>query len=202
MKASNTATMPKGPRSKPLATGVFAFEGDSEVDLRANHSVRPVLQFLSDLESVKFIHRDIGTPEELELYVKKWTQERYNQYQVGYFWFHGSPGELWLPDGRRSGISLDDLADWIDGRAEGRIIHFGACSVMRLGESRLRDFLKRTGARAVTGYRKDVFTLESTAFDALMLGALCHYRRISYAEKYLRRTAGDLWNHLGAVILR
>ena len=202
MKGAEGSAMPKRPQSRTLASGVFAFEGDPEVDLRARYSVRSVLQFLSDLQGLKYIFRDIGTAEELEFYVKKWTQKRYEQYQVAYFSFHGSPGELWLPDGRSAGISLDDLADWIDGRAEGRIIHFGACSVMRLGESRLRDFLKRTGARAVTGYRKDVFTLESMAFDALMLGALCHYRRISYAEKYLRRTAGDLWNHLGAVIIR
>lgn len=202
MKGADAASTSNRPRSKSLAAGVFAFEGDPEVDLRASHSVRPVLQFLSDLEVLKFIHRDIGTPEELEFYVKKWTQKKYSQYQVGYFSFHGSPGELWFPDNRRSGISLDDLADWIDGRAEGRIIHFGACSVMRLGDSRLRDFLERTGARAVTGYRKDVDNLESMAFDALMFGALCHYKRISKVEQRLHKIANDLWNHLGAVIIR
>ena len=202
MKAASASTMPKGPRSRPLASGVFAFEGDPEVDLRARHSVRPVLQFLNDLEDLKFIHRDIGTPEELEFYVRKWTQAKYSEYQVGYFSFHGSPGALWFPDGRSAGISLDDLADWINGRAKDRIIHFGACSVMRLGDRRLREFRETTGARAVTGYRTDVDWLEAMAFDALMLGMLGRYRQIHHAENYLRKIAGDLWNHLGAVIIR
>ena len=183
MKSANASAKSKGPRSKPLASGVFAFEGDPEVDLRERYSVRPVLQFLNDLEGLKYIFRDIGTPEELEFYVKKWTQAKYSEYQVGYFSFHGSPGALWFPDSRKSGISLDDLADWIDGRAEGRIIHFGACSVMRLGDRRLREFLETTGARAVTGYRTDVDWLEAMAFDALMLGALWLLQADQLCEK-------------------
>ena len=202
MKGAKASAAPTKPRSGFIASGVFAFEGDPEVDLRARYSVRPVLQFLHDLEGLKFIHRDIGTPEELEFYVRKWTQERYNQYQVGYFSFHGSPGELWFPDSRRSGISLDDLAAWIDGRAKGRIIHFAACSVMKLDDSDLRDFRGRTGARAVTGYRRDVDWLEPTVFDALMLGVMCRYKDFRHAEGYLRKIAGDLWDRLGAVIIR
>ena len=202
MESANASATPDGPRSRQLASGVFAFEGDPEVDLRKTYSVRPVLQFLSDLEGLKFIYRDIGTAEELEFYVKKWTQAMYKQYQVGYFSFHGGPGELWFPDGRRSGISLDDLAAWIDGRAKGRIIHFFACSVMKLDDSELHDFRRRTGARAVTGYRTDVDWLEPMAFDTLMLGAMCRYKRISDAEKYLRKNVGDLWERLGAVIIR
>ncbi len=185
-----------------LATGVFAFEGDPEVDLRQGYSVRPVLQFLRDLEGLDFIHRDIGTVGELEFYVKKWILSKHQQYQIGYFSFHGGPGELGFADRRRSGITLDQLARWINGRAQGRIIHFFACSVMRLDASELQSFRKDTGARAVTGYSNDVEWLEPMAFDALMLGAMCRYRRFHDVERFLRSRAGDLWDRLGFRIIR
>lgn len=185
-----------------FASGVFAFEGDPENDLRAKYSARPVLQFLHDLHGLEYIFRDIGTAEELRFYVTKWLQSTYEKYQVGYFSFHGSPGALALPDGRRAPIALEDLADWIDGNAQDRIIHFGACSVMRLDEERLNEFRAITGARAVTGYRKDVLWEESPAFEILMLSALCRFRRLGNAENYLRRTFGDLWKRLGVTIIR
>lgn len=185
-----------------FASGVFAFEGDPENDLRAKYSARPVPQFLHDLHGLQYIFRDIGTVEELKFYMTKWLQSTYGQYQVGYFSFHGSPGALALPDGRKAGITLEDLADWIDGNAQGRIIHFGACSVMRLSTGRLNEFRVATGARAVTGYRRDVLWEESPAFEILMLSALCRFRRLGNAENHLRRTFGDLWRRLGVTIIR
>ncbi len=170
--------------------------------MRKRYSIRPVLQFLNDLEGLKFIHRDIGTAGELEFYVKKWTQARYKKYQVGYFSFHGSPGELCFADNRRKSISLDELADWLAGKARDRIIHFGACSVMNIDDRDLRDFRKLTEAAAVTGYREDVQWREAPAFEVLMLGALCDYQRISAAEKYLRTNFGELWDRLGVKIIR
>ena len=89
---------------------------------------------------------------ELEHYLDKWLQKRYAGYQVGYFSFHGGPGSLWL--GGKRYVSVEDLEARIDGRAQGRIIHFGSCSVMRAGESRLKAFQQNTGARAVIGSRR------------------------------------------------
>ncbi len=99
-------------------------------------------------------------------------------------------------------MTLDDLAEWIGGRAQGRIIHFGACSVMRLGKVRLEDFRTMTGARAITGYRKDILWDESPAFELLMLSALCRFQKLGNAENYLRRTFGGLCDRLGLEIIR
>lgn len=185
-----------------FASGIFALEGDPELDLKRQYSVSPILQFLKDLNGTDVIFRDIGTVEELRHYLTQWTLAKYRKYDIGYFSFHGSPGALWLPDGRKSRITLEDLGEWLEGRAQGRFIHFCACSVMRLGDQRLEDFRRRTQAVAVMGYRTDVDWAESMAFDTLLFSALRHYQRIGDAENYLDRVAGKLRERLGFRIIR
>lgn len=185
-----------------FASGVFALEGDPELDLNRQYSVRPILQFLKDLNGTDVIFRDIGTVEELRHYLAQWTLTKNRKFDIGYFSFHGSPGELWLPDGRKSPITLEELGEWLEGRAHGRIIHFCACSVMRLGDKRLEDFRRCTKATAIMGYRTDIDWAESMAFDTLLFNALRQYQRIGDAENYLDRVAGKLRKRLGFRIIR
>lgn len=185
-----------------FASGIFGLEGDPELDLRRQYSVQPILQFLKELNRTEVIFRDIGTAEELKHYVTQWTLARYRRFNIGYFSFHGTPGALWLPDGRKSPITLEELGEWLEGRAQGRIIHFCACSVMRLGDQRLGDFRRRTQATAVMGYRTDIDWAESMAFDTLLFNALSRYQRIGDAENHLGRIAGELRDRLGFRIIR
>lgn len=185
-----------------FASGIFALEGDPELDLKHQYSVRPILQFLKDLDGTDFLFRDIGTAEEFRHYLTQWTMAKNSRFDIGYFSFHGSPGALWFPDRRKSPITLEELGDWLEGRAEGRIIHFCACSVMRLGKVRLSGFRRQTGASAVMGYRTDVDWAESMAFDTLLFSALRRYARLGDAVNYLDRVAGKLKEHLGFEIIR
>ena len=185
-----------------FASGIFALEGDPELSLEARYSVRPVLQFLKDLNGTRFVFRDIGTSEELQHYLRQWTLAKNNKYNIGYFSFHGAPGQLRFPDGRKRPVTLEELADWLEDRAHGRLIHFAACSVMRLGDTRLSDFRRQIGAAAVTGYRKDINWAESMSFDTLMFSALSYYAKLGDAVNYLERVAGQLQKHLGFRVIR
>lgn len=185
-----------------FATGIFALEGDPELNLEAQYSVRPILQFLKDLNGSDYIFRDIGTAEELRHYLRQWTLAKNSKYNIGYFSFHGSPGELCFPDGRKRPVTLEELGDWLEGRTAGRIIHFCACSVVRLGSARLQEFRQQTGAAAVMGYRTDVDWAESMAFETLLFNALHYYTRLGDAVNYLDRVAGNLKEHLGFEIIR
>ena len=174
-------------------TGVFAFEGDWCEDLRDKDSVRPTLETLHDVKGIDFIHRRIGTTDELEYYVDKWlggeSAENYDDYLVGYFAFHGSGGVIAPGEGD---VTLDQLAVWIDGRAQGRTVYFGSCSTLDLDTRRVKDFLKATKAKAAGGYTTDVNWLQSAAFDLLVLDALaCYHRRPHAANNYL-------WKHYKA----
>lgn len=197
-KKSSTTTSATGRDASvgPIAAGVFAFEGDWDSDLRMQWSIDTMLDAVRGFGEIKYIHRDIGTVPELEYYVNKWLQRRYDAYQVGYFGFHGDPGNLWL-DGKRH-VSLEKLEAIIDGRAEGRVIHFGSCSVMRARDDRLRTFRRNTRARAVIGYRKTVYSdLELAAFELLLLEALSRYSQTGAPARHLRNNYESLCDKLG-----
>ena len=180
------------PRS--IASGLFAFEGNWESDLSARASIATLLQTLQEWTETKCIRRDIGTEGELLYYIDRWLDGEYTDYEIGYFGFHGTAGNLWLDERR---VRLDDLEEMIDGRASNRIIHFSSCSVMRAGADRLDQFRRRTGARAVTGYRRDVDNIEAFSFELLLLQALSTYRRISAPDNYVWEKASGLYESLG-----
>ncbi len=155
-------------------SGIFTFEGDWESDLKDKSSIRPNLETLRDAYGIKFIHRQIGTPEELRYYIKKWLKKgrgNYRHYKVGHFAFHGSPGVIWPGEGE-VGVRLYQLERWIDGRAKGRVIVFHSCSTLKVTEQRITEFLDHTKASAVVGYAEDVDSLEAISFELLALWAL------------------------------
>lgn len=191
---SNTTSHSSDAPSQSIAAGLFAFEGNWDSDLSDKATIATLLQTLQEWTELECIRRDIGTETELRYYIDRWLDGEYPDYEIGYFGFHGTAGNLWLDEHR---VRLSDLEDMIDGRATGRVIHFSSCSVMRAGTDRLDKFRKRTGARAVTGYRKDVDNIEAFAFEFLLLQALSTYRRISAPDNYVWENANGLYERLG-----
>lgn len=156
--------------------GIFCLEGDWEPDLRSKRSVQPLLQLLehSGFPSVPSIRRDIGTPTELEHYLGKWSQQRYEKYPILYLAFHGAPGVVYIGD-RNAHVDLDWLEERLEGRCNGTVIHFGSCATLAAHGKRLNRFLEGTGALAVCGYKKYIDWMISSAFDLLVLRAFQHY---------------------------
>jgi hypothetical protein len=116
-------------------------------------TVEPVLQLLSKHSDYKvpYIHREIGTREEFEHYIQKWTQKQFSDYPILNLQFHGKPGLLnvgWRPDGRVNCTSMSSVRCW------------------------LHAFLRHTGVLAVMGYKGVNDWVESAAFEVLLLGKL------------------------------
>ena len=65
--------------------------------------------------------------------------------------------------------------DWLGGQCEGRLVHFSTCYVLR-DKKAVADFLRETGAAAVSGYGTDVGWVESEKpgllSDIMLLNAL------------------------------
>lgn len=182
-------------------SGVFTFEGDWEPDLKDKSSIRPNLETLRDAYGIKFIHRQIGTPEELRYYIKKWLKKgrgHYRHYKVGHFAFHGSPGVIWPGEGE-VGVRLYQLERWINGGAKGRVIFFDSCSTIDLSDKgkRIQVFLDRTKASAVVGFTEWVDWLESAAFELLVLHALTDFESPRDAEAHLKKKYGKIVEDLG-----
>ncbi|WP_419917278.1 DUF6642 family protein [Candidatus Poriferisodalis sp.] len=90
------------------------------------------------------------------------------------------------------------LEAMINARAEGRVIHFGSCAVVRARDDRLRTFRRNTRARAVIGYRKTVYSdLELAAFELLLLEALSRYSQTGAPARHLRSNYKSLCDKLG-----
>mgnify|MGYP001822190491 FL=1 len=150
--------------------GVFCLEGNWEKDLKSRTSMGPVLELLekSGYPSVPYIYRDVGTLTEFDYYIGRWTLKKYDRYPILYLGFHGTPGALRVGYGKEKGITLAELQDLLEGKCSRRIIHFGSCGTLNIHGTRIRNFLKRTGALAVFGYRSEVDWMISAAFEIIL----------------------------------
>ena len=175
--------------------GVFCLETSWEKRLDDKTSVLPILDLLQRTGHAKYIHRDVGTVEELKHYLSKWRQSQYSDYSVLYFAFHGTKGCIEV--GRNS-VSLEDLGEDLRGRAEGRSVVFGSCDTLRAA-AKVNQFRAVTKARVVCGYTRNVGWLQSAAFEMVMLSALASPGRIDARVNSIRRTYPDQVKALGFV---
>ncbi len=160
------------------------------------------------VEPVLHLHRGIGTRGEFEYYIQKVTTKGLSRYPVLYLGFHGEPGCLYLGDlylgdrrGRKGLVTLDELADLLEGKCKGKVIHFGSCSTLDVHGQTLKAFLRKTNALALLGYRGTTDWLESAAFEGLLLGEL-QSRGVTRPgmkalEKRVRKIAPGLYKALG-----
>ena len=163
--------------------GVFCVEGQWHRDLDEEGSVQPTLELLERIRRIRYIHKDVATPDELKYFLGRWALRQYADYHVGFFAMHGEPGKLWLTD--RHSVDLADMAEPLVGRCEGRRLYFGSCSVMRFSDSELREFLMTTGAAMVCGYTRSVDWVEAAAFETVLLDVLANSPRHDGAEQRL-----------------
>lgn len=92
---------------------------------------------------------------------------------------------------------MEELA----GKCDKKIIYFGSCSTVGVDERRLQNFLQKTRALAVCGYREDIEMVRSAAFELLLFnillgnaltinGVRAMRRRILTEERHLVRELG------------
>lgn len=163
---------------KRRAKGVYCIEGDWWAKPHRQSSVRPMLELLSKWDGcpVPFVHRDVATRAEFDHYIAQATQRQFQQFSIIYFGLHGSRGTLFVGDRRaaKNEVDVQDIAEALSGRCAGKVLYFASCETLDVHGNELNGILRRTGAKAVCGYRASVDWLESTAFDTLFLGELQH----------------------------
>lgn len=183
--------------ARAAASGIFCLEGEWSSDLRDRRSVKPILTLLEQLNIADSVHRDVATRDELEHYIGKWQQKRYDGYRVLYLAMHGDPGTVYLG---RDELSLDELEQILAGSCKGKVIYFGSCLTLKGNNDRLQRFARATGARAVVGYRREVDWLESAAFEVLLLDRLVMGIRSDAVFNNLVRDHGRFAKSLGLVV--
>ena len=87
---------------------------------------------------------------------------RYRNYTILYIAFHGRPNKIQIG---RDLVTLREIADVLEGHLAHRIVYFGSCGTMRTKHANIDDFLHRTKADILAGYRKDVDFIQATAWE-------------------------------------
>lgn len=180
-------------KSRRRTHGVYCIEADWWQD-GSRASVRPVMELLHQWDPsnrVEYIHRDVATRAEFEFYIKQWCQRKFSTFPVLYVAMHGNRGYIEFGDRRKNEtfVELDELCDWIAGRGAGRMIHFGSCNTLKVHGSTIRSFLRKTGLICVSGYGDRLDWFQSSALDALWLGAL---QNRTMALQGVRSAEGEL----------
>lgn len=174
---------------------IFCIEGNWTHDLKDKASIRTALDFLEHNAEIKSIRKDCSTIDQFNDLIGTSLQKRYKQHTIIYLAFHGSPGSLHV--GKRKKIDFHCLAEWLDGRAADKIIHFGSCSTLNIDGWELRRFWKDTGALAVSGYTKDIDFIESSVLDILYFRKCQESRKMAAIETEMKEYYGRLMRELG-----
>ena len=124
-------------------------------------SVEPMLEMVQSVGGWPYIRRNSATAGEMHYWLEKeWLS--LERGSILYIASHGAPGEIWLtnaPECRaNAGETLDSLAARLAGLgfAEDCLLHFSGCKVLeKVSDPTLDEFIERSGASAVSGFRND-----------------------------------------------
>lgn len=176
------------------APGVFCLEGSWDYSLDNRLSIESVLRLLERNHTIRLVHRDVATRGEFDHYVDRWLRRELKGYDFVYLGFHGTSETLYIGDAE---LNLDDFAELIDGRCEGKVLYFASCKVLAADDDTLIDFCRRTGAKAVAGYTRNVDWVEAAAFELLLVSDLVHARNMKSAYTRLRKEYPEFTRKLG-----
>jgi hypothetical protein len=176
--------------------GIFCLEGMWDSDLKRKSTVQPILNMLEVNNSVRYIHHDVATIEELEFYLGKWKNGRYRGYPILYLAFHGENETLLIGD---SEYSLDRLGTILEGACRSTILLLASCNTMKTDRRNIKRFLRQTEALALCGYKSKVSWTLSASFELLLLSS---FQEIEFSSRGLKmmenkvRTFGNLFSEL------
>ena len=177
---------------------IFCIEGNWNHNLKDKASVKYALDFFEQNSKAKCIHRHCQTQSQFEELVETSLQKTYNKYGIIYIAFHGKPNSVNV--GKRTKLDIETIAEIIKGDATDKIIHFGCCSTLDIPMYKLRRFLKKTGALAISGYTEEIDFIQSTCLDILYFKHCQKFRKISAIENEMNKYYRKLINELGFMI--
>lgn len=183
------------------AKQIFCIEGDWHPDLREKDTIENALRFMETASGTKirYIHRHCSTQQELEHRINEYTKRRYAAFSIFYLAFHGVPNGLKLSE--KNILSLDELAEMAEGKLHDKILHLGSCETLNISKARIRQFMNRTGALCVSGFRKEVPFVSSTIFDVLYFEMCQYYKQMHVIEKHMKNYYGKLMKELQFVMV-
>ena len=170
-------------------TKIFCIEGQWNSPLEDRSSVVQTLETLNRWFQIGYAYERALVREQFAFLIKKW-RENVNDFKILYIACHGTSEKIALRhDGEE--ISLDEISAMIGDHEWGGVMYFGSCGTFDTHGNRLKNFCKKTGVKALIGYRSDVDYFDGLLLDAAILHHLARYERfttvtISAVEKKVR----------------
>lgn len=137
--------------------------------------MKSFMDFIVSNKGIAHSYNFVNTPEELKYILENVTPSKFS---FLYLAFHGKANAIKMGMNKEFTVSLDDLAEIMDGRFSGYGIHFASCSSLYVEEEQLRCFKEKTGAAFISGYTLDVDFDESSLMDLALIN------RWVYSKKY------------------
>lgn len=159
---------------------IYCLEGNWNKHPHSNQSIKPILDLLFTFSKIKYIYRKCSTKEEFIKSLQAFTQKRYSNYTILYIAYHGRKNCIYFGNKH---ITLKEIANVLEGKLNGKIVHFGSCSTLNTTERNITDFINRTGCSFISGYKRDVPYIESSAFELLYFNALNTFRTYTTIKK-------------------
>lgn len=151
---------------------IYCLEGNWNKHPKSNQSIKPILDLLYTFSKVKYIYRKCPTKDEFIKGLQTFTQKRYSNYTVLYIAYHGRKNRICFGN---EYITLKEIANVLEGKLKGKTVHFGGCSTLNTTEKNITDFIARTGCSFISGYKKDVEYIDSSAFELLYFETVQRY---------------------------
>jgi len=155
---------------------IFCLETEWEQsvsDMKYESQAKPMLEFLNNSNGIEFAFRQVATKSDFDYYISHLKRASYKEYTIVYLCFHGESCRIVFADsGKYGGERHYDIIKFAEANNnvfDGKIVHFGCCSTLKMNEQKIKEFKKLTGASMVTGYEKSVEMTESFIFEAWLL---------------------------------
>jgi hypothetical protein len=174
---------------------IFCLEGDWNNNLKHKSSILPALQLLELNIGIETIYKTCASFEEFEVRLNQILADKrkYNSFEIIYLAFHGRKNHIIIGEGE---YSLEDIAKTFEGRLDNKMIHFGSCKTLSIDKEQANYFLEITGAKAISGYGKNVDFISSTVVDILFFEMCQKFERVHYIKENMNNLYGDLCSAL------
>ena len=178
-------------RTYPHKKKILCLEGLWDNNLEQRLSVKPLLEIISKLNGIRFTHCPCNTVSEFQFHLYNFTSSKIaSKYKILVLAFHGYSGRIVLSDQEQ--LNLEELADFMGQRFRGWSVLLSCCSILCLGEKRIKNFIKQTQVGLVIGYRKAVDWGESVSFEFIILDHLVNYSYLAWMRKRIETRYPDL----------
>lgn len=184
-------------------SSIFCLEGEwNQKDLRDKTSVSYLLNYMEESLDISSIFRKVNSKDSFYKYLallEKYWKGKFNSYGILYLAFHGESNCIWLDDNEK--ITLEELSTEAKDILKDRIIHFGSCSTLKIQKEELTQFFKNSGAKAVSGFSKEIPFLESSVFDIAYLSKLSEYEQTGRILNFIHSNLSGLSEKLGFIYI-